>query len=224
MSLKHEPEKPTNSNVNKAYAVLLNARKVANSFKELFEWSRKSRKSAGTSTDQEQDLLRAMLTFASSGLDAMVKQLIKDALPKIVQSNEGAHGAFVEYIERRLKREGDKSVSLIATLIADKSPRDRLIRDWVKSLTDDSMQSFEQLSKVAASFDIPTITLTNQPEKVKNVFKIRNQISHEMDIDFSKNNRSRRPRARKEMVKATEELFDIANNFLAAVDKRLSTN
>jgi hypothetical protein len=38
----------------------------------------------GMSTDEEQDLLRAMLVTAAPGLDAMTKQLIRDALPKVV--------------------------------------------------------------------------------------------------------------------------------------------
>lgn len=35
----------------------------------------------GRTSDQDQDLLRAMLVFASAGADAAMKSLIRDALP-----------------------------------------------------------------------------------------------------------------------------------------------
>jgi len=220
MTFKHEPTRPIKDEAYKAYLILVNARKVAGSFFSLFETLRDNR-GAGTYTDQEQDLLRAMVAFASAGLDAMVKQLIRDTLPKVAHNIDGSHVSFEGYIERRLKKDPDKSIQFIAKIIADKNPRARLVKEWIEDLTADSMQSVEQLSKAAASFDIPTATLTNDLNKIKKIFTMRNEIVHEMDIDFSRNNRSRRSRKKTEMKEATEELFDIANRFLKAVDQKI---
>lgn len=64
-------------------------------------------KTEDTPTDEEQDILRAMLIFSSAGLDSMVKQLIRDALPEIIRKSEGAFEMFKTHIERKMKR-GDQ--------------------------------------------------------------------------------------------------------------------
>jgi hypothetical protein len=52
----------------------------------------------------DQDLLRAMLLFSCSGLDAVVKQLIQDALETVLKHDEGAQREFKKFAERRLKK------------------------------------------------------------------------------------------------------------------------
>ena len=39
----------------------------------------------GRTSDQDQDLLRAMLVFACAGVDAAMKTLIEDALPRLAE-------------------------------------------------------------------------------------------------------------------------------------------
>lgn len=65
----HDPEKPRNSQCQNAFSILCSAHLASSSFLDIFEKTRGQKK--GTSTDEEQDLLRAMLAFASAGLDAM---------------------------------------------------------------------------------------------------------------------------------------------------------
>ena len=48
----------------------------------------------------EQDLLRAMLIFSCSGLDATLKQLVRDALECVIARDIGAHGQFAKYLEQ----------------------------------------------------------------------------------------------------------------------------
>lgn len=75
--------------------------------------------------------------------------------------------------------------------------------------------------KVAAYFNIPSERVTRNIVLLKEIFSVRNQIGHEMDIDFSQANRSRRPRAKEKMVKFAIELLRISATFLAEVDSKL---
>ncbi len=224
MPVYSNPSVPANEQCNKAHVILKNAIKSANSFLGQFESLKAARGSAGTTTDQEQDMLRAMLTFASAGIDSVVKQLIRDTLSEIASSgsNEGVHQSFVTFVERKLKREDDKGISLIAEVITHKTPRNYLLKEWVDDLTSYSMQSVEQLSTAAAAFDIPTHEITNDLRKLREVFSVRNQIVHEMDVNFGTAQRKRRPRQRDVMVVHTSLLLDVSKSFLAQVDKRLS--
>lgn len=88
-------------------------------------------------------------------------------------------------------------------------------------LTSDSLQSAEQLLKVAAYFNIPSGRISKNIGLLREIFSVRNQIGHEMDIDFSQMNRSRRPRAKEKMVKFAAELLGIAATFLSEVDSKL---
>ncbi len=45
-----------------------------------------------------------MLLFACSGLDAVIKQLIQDALGTVLGHDEGAQREFKKFAERRLKK------------------------------------------------------------------------------------------------------------------------
>ena len=219
MAFKHAPQQPSSSECARAYEVLLAAREAAGTFLDLFEAARKSAK--GVSTDAQQDLLRAMLLFASAGLDAMVKQLVRDALRKVVDKSEGSQKQFEEFIARKLRNEGQKATDFIAGVIAHKSPRDDLVQRWIDALTASSMQSFEQLATVCASFDVPTAAMGNI-SALKDVFKMRNQMAHEMDIQFGQSNRSRRQRARRSVCDAAETLFEAASKLLANVDQSVA--
>src|SRR5260221_3103129 len=71
--------------VEKSKLILKYAREAKSSFEAQCNASRRSRsKSGGALTHAEQDLLRAMLVFAGAGLDACLKQLVRDALGYLV--------------------------------------------------------------------------------------------------------------------------------------------
>jgi hypothetical protein len=188
---------------------------------DSFDKVRKARNAHGTPTDEEQDLLRAMLLFATAGLDSMVKQLITDTLPEIIERDKGAAENFKQYIERRLEKNERLDRRFLADIIADAHPRKRMIQILVEDLTSRSLQSTEQLLKTAAFFNIPSNTITANPGVLTNIFSARNQIAHEMDVDFQQSNRSRRPRAKAIMDKFTNEIFKTAEHFLVEVDKKL---
>ena len=204
-----------------AYTLLCNAHDTSSSFLEIFNTTRSTRKARGSSTDKEQDLLRAMLTFACAGLDALVKQLIKDALPDVINCNEAAERTFRADIERRIRRGDEIDHRFLADVLTQKRPRDRLIEILVADLTSQSLQSKDQLLKAGSFFDIQSNSITRRPDNLARIFTARNQIVHEMDIDFSPTNRNRRSRAKEKMVADTNEIFRVSNVFLGEVDNKL---
>ena len=169
---------------------------------------------------QSQELLRAMLTLASSGLDAMIKQLVRDALPEVIDLRPGAQEQFRRFVERRLKRDGAPDYSFVADVIATREPRSRLTDEMVGRLTDRSLQSVEEILRVGSYFDIPSKDLIPDPDAVREVFAKRNQIVHEMDFDSATGDR--RQRQSRDMRADTQELFTIADRFLTKVADRLS--
>jgi hypothetical protein len=218
---KHFPGEPREGPCENAHSILCNAHDAATSFLDTFERVRKARKAKGTPTDEEQDLLRATLLFATAGLDSMVKQLVTDALPSVIERDIGATKMFKQYVERRLERNDRLDGRFLADILADSNPRKRMFDQLVLDLTSESLQSTDQIFKTAAFFNIPSVAICDNPSSLKSIFIARNQITHEMDVDFDQPNRSRRPRARATMTGFTNEIFKVAGNFLAEVNRKL---
>lgn len=220
--INNKPRKSTKKFMVKASVIICNTYETASSFLDAFETIRKNRSARGGSTDEEQDLLRAMLIFSTSGLDSMFKQLIKDALPEVINKNEGALKKFESHLRRKLiSKNNEFNVELLASALVQKNPRKALIMDLVQDLTSGSLQSAEELFRVASYFDISTKKLTDNAELIKKIFDIRNQITHEMDVDFNQARRNRRPRGRDDMISFTEEIFKLSNKILNEVKNKL---
>lgn len=98
------PIKPKHGSCEKAYLILKYAHDTAESMILAFDGVRKARNAKGTPTDEEQDLFRAMLIFASAGLDSMTKQLIRDSLPVLVEM-PAARARIENMVPRHLRRE-----------------------------------------------------------------------------------------------------------------------
>ena len=192
-----------------AYAILEGAAESASSFEQIFN-------AAGSSGPQDQDALRAMLLFASAGLDSMVKQLARDALPMLIEFNAGAREQYRVFVERKLRREDERYSLLSAAIVGDPGEFRTLLVD---DLTGSSLQSVDELSRSAAFFDIPTVDLIPDPEALREVFSTRNQIAHEMDVDPSTG--GQRHREFPVMRRYTEQIVTVAGRYLSLVDSRL---
>ncbi|MBK6912528.1 MAG: hypothetical protein IPH11_02195 [Ignavibacteriales bacterium] len=166
----HYPIKPSNQYLLSSYYILCGAHEAASSFLDTFETIRTTRGAKGAPTDVEQNQIRAMLIFSSSGLDSMVKQLVKDSLGLIIEKNEGAQKMFESYIEKRLKKTDELDLKFLSKLFATQQPQIILIQDLVNSICSASLQSKEQLLKVAASFDIPTHEISTDLKNLKKYF------------------------------------------------------
>src|SRR3990172_5492484 len=79
-------------------------------FQKAFEILKKERGGKrGMTTDEEQDILRAAVVFAGAGLDAVAKELVREALPHLLERDPKAHEGLEDFAFKRL-RSGDDSL------------------------------------------------------------------------------------------------------------------
>lgn len=217
------PEYPTSDCCYDAFRVLSATHSTCSSFLESFVQVRKDRNAKGVPTDSEQDLLRATLVFACSGLDAMIKQLVADALPTVLDANDGENGAakrFSDFVEKQILNDDKFAAKLISTSITSHSTRDAVLKWFIRKLTADSLQSKDQVFQIASFFDIPTGAVTGNIKQLESAFRARNQIIHEMDIDLTPRNRNRTQRPHYDTVVLVNSIFEVTFSFLKETDKR----
>jgi hypothetical protein len=219
------PRKPAAPHCLSAHLVLLYTHDSAESLLDAFQTVRRDRKARGTPTDEEQDLLRAMLVFASAGLDAVAKQLIRDCLLLLVDRSDRVRDEFQKYVARRIRgrREDPESPSVIdARFIAGamlaRDATAHLVEVLAAELTSGSLQSIEELKKVAVYLAADPGRLDKKRTAFDAAFHARNQITHEMDVDFGQINRNRFSRKKEDMVVYTNTLLDASADLLSAVD------
>jgi hypothetical protein len=174
-----------------------------------------------------------MLLFACSGLDATVKQLVRDGLEAVLAYDEGAQSQFAIYVERRLKKGVAESqernsntgllldFALLSKTLASLDPRHVLINMLRDSLTADSLQSRDQLLRVAAQFAIESRIILESPKVTGEAFRARNQVAHEMDIEFRDEEAGRRTRQYRDMVRWSENILNVAGKFILAVSAKI---
>ena len=221
MPLCPTPKKPKQTELLDAHSILSRAIDSAESFFSAFNQVRSARSAKGTPTDHEQDLLRAALLFAAAGLDSMVKQLIRDALPNVIENDEGARQQFSDYVQTKINKNNSFDTKLITFALLSDHPKFYFRSELIKELTGSSLQSKDQILRAAAYFAIPADEITSHPNKLKIVFDSRNQIAHEMDVLLGQINRSRRSRAFNTMHDYTTYILKISIAFYVAVEKRI---
>ena len=230
VGLSGYPAKPTATECAASYQVLQYTHDTTDSLLDAFQSLRKLRNAVGTPTDEEQDLLRAMLVFASAGLDAVAKQLIRDCLLPLVDKSETVREAFQKYVEKRIRGRTDEAEGVsvfdpkfLATALLAKDATTHLVDVLAADLTAGSLQSVDELKRVAVFLAADPKAIEGKRESLKDAFHARNQIIHEMDVDFTMRNRNRFSRTKASMVKRTEALLRASSELLVAVDGCLSS-
>lgn len=221
MALCDVPPKPTHASLLSAHSILERACDASGAFIGAFATVRKARRAKGTATDHEQDLMRAALMFAAAGLDSLVKQLVRDTLQTVISKNKGAHAQFTDYVQARLKRTDGSDLRFLAEAIAADRPARHLQQQLIGDLTSSSLQSKDQLLRVAAYFAIPASEVSGDLGNLQLIFHARNQIAHEMDILLGQKNRGRRQRKAELMKEYASTILETARAFYSAVEKRL---
>ncbi|MFC1895153.1 hypothetical protein ACFL0Q_00610 [Thermodesulfobacteriota bacterium] len=179
----------------------------------------------GVLTDEEQDLLRAMLVMAASGLDSVVKQLIRDALPILCRGDSRVLSRFQTYVARQVRGDAEGHVTndvskLLARVLTADSPQAALIESYVYALTGSSLQSVDELFKVASALDVPQNVIAK--DTLVSIFEARNDIIHELDIDFDAPRRNRRNRRIPWMIQSANELLLLAERFYAECERKMN--
>ncbi len=205
---------------------------AVSNFDRYYVNSQRILEQSGKPVSGADELLRAMLLFACSGLDAVVKQLVQDALELILREDAGAQNEFRKFVERRIKRGSSDDADrlsvggsvvdskLLAELMVSFDPRARLVAMLTRSLTSESLQSKDQLLKVAAHFALEAPEVMDEPNVTKEAFDARNQIVHEMDVDLASGN-ARRSRDYAMMVKWSDNILNTSRRFIGAVESKL---
>ncbi len=202
--------------------MLQKSHEAATSFLDAFRNSRKG-KGKGASTDAEQDLLRAMLVFAAAGLDAMLKELVRTALPVLLNKGIGQK-SFVGFVARRTEGPGPVDHKFLAAALASANARNHLIKAWLDDQTSGSLQSVDEVLKLTTNFEIDFAVIFPQKaqrESLRKAFEARNQIVHEMDLKFS-STRSRHQRTVDDATNLTQQVFETAAILLSAVEAKLA--
>lgn len=213
-----------NEEVERAYLTLTHATEVVNSFFNTYKQLRTGKRGRRLA-NEEQDLLRAMLVFASSGLDATVKFLIKDCLELVIHSDKSASDILENYALKKLKSGdlGDTTdKKFLASLLVSESPRKKVIDILVKELVSKSLQSVEEILLVGNSFAIKAEKLIKDINQTKEVFKTRNQIIHELDMILESDEQHSYYRNKSDMITYTNRLLSVIENFIIAVDEKIS--
>lgn len=211
------PPAPKSDDCKNAWLVLKYAHDTAHSFLKIFNEDR----GPGHTTVSDQDLLRAMLVFASAGLDSVIKHLVKDALPTVIEKDNAARDNFRKFVERKIRQGDQPDYEIMAKIFVSEKPIKWMINLWIDDLRGKSLQSVPELFRIASYFNIKSKIISEEEEELKEVFRIRNNIIHEMDVDFSQKKRNLTPRHRDDMIEATNRLFKVCKAFLNAVDDKL---
>ncbi|MFQ5895448.1 MAG: hypothetical protein ACE5JJ_06490 [Nitrospinota bacterium] len=222
--IRPAPKESAAEQTKKAHLILKHAHDTARALLHAFDNIRKARGArGGATTDEEQDLLRAMVVFAAAGLDSMLKQLVREALPTIVGRNEAAQAEVETYAARKIRGPAEDpdaigGTKFLARLLSGASPQSRLVDALVQDLTSGSLQSVEELNRSVKYLGLDPKEVGVGVTDLRPVFLIRNKIIHELDIDFDHPTRNRSIRRRDDMVQHCNSLLEVAQKILRAVD------
>ncbi len=172
----------------------------------------------------KQNILRSIILFSCSGIDAIVKQLIIETLENVIERDEGAQEQLRKFVTRKLKKNNEVDYTLFASLLTARDSRKNLINLLKQELTFDSLQSSEQLYKVAGYFNIATDSIVdNQKKKIlSEAFATRNRIVHQMDVDFdNKQNVEIISHNEDDVENYYDTIRSVARNYICEVDKIL---
>ena len=206
--------------LNKSNAILISLKNTIESFYTLYNSLDDDKET------QKQDLLRAIILFSCSGIDSIVKQLVNDTLDYVIEHDEGAFNQFKNYTEKKLilKNESGINSKLFAELFTCGNPKQTLADALKKDLTSNSLQSADELLKVGSVFNIETANLVNgkkEHEKLRKIFIVRNQITHEMDVDMTASDFKMRDRTYKEIKDYYEFIVSFIEKFIELISEKL---
>lgn len=181
----------------------------------------------GILTDQEQDILRAVLVMCCAGLDATLKQAVRDTLQLLLKADDEVRRGFEKFIQKKLAgaaetlEQSGGGVKFLSKILASTEPRIKLIEEYILDLTGDSLQSAEQVMATIGAFGLNVDELAIKKSELTPIFRIRNKIIHELDINLDGKPRKRIVRGQQEMLDIACDILSVAKKILEALDKKL---
>lgn len=173
----------------------------------------------GRMPESEADLLRAAVVFTGAGLDATLKQLVRDVLPQLLKSSSLAHDKFESFAADRMGTGEIADAKMIARYLTSSDPRGRLIEDYIYDLTGSSLQSAEEVQLAAGALGVEDPVLRKRISGLRPLFVMRNEISHELDLlrPEKQGDRSRRTRSMPKTIEQCHEGFEVGQLIINAV-------
>ncbi len=213
-----------NSFTSRSYQIVQYGHESAKSLIDAFRKVKGKRR--GAATDEQQDILRAALVFSGGCIDSCLKQLIKECLPELIHKDEHVKKAFETFVERALRRadvEPGVNLGILARTLTSAQPLEYLSEAYVYDLTGSSLQSVEQLFSACKALGLDPVSQVKLCKKeLDRVFKARNQVVHEMDIDFSAPRRNRFQRTIGDTIDMTNILLEISEQIIELVHEKLT--
>jgi len=213
--------------LTRATAVFEYTHKSATSLLSAFDDAKAKRgRPRGILTDQEQDILRAALVMCCAGMDAALKHAIRDCLEQLLEKNAQVREGFEKFIRKRIGGEGDilelgGGVKFVAAVLAEKEPRRRLIEEYIKELTGESLQSAEEVMRTTAALGLDYQDIDLDVPRLKEIFGIRNKIIHELDIDLSAKKRKQRVRSQSDLLDSSDYILQVTKVIIETLNGSL---
>lgn len=138
----------------------------------------------GALASNEQDLLRAAIALAGAGLDSSLKQLVRDALPVLLEDSESLGSKELHaFATRQIGVQQVVDPARTAELFLAENPRLLLMDQFVDDLTGSSIQSVAAMHRIATVVNIPQKHgLRTAINELRPAFVARNQVAHELDL------------------------------------------
>ncbi|WP_340538093.1 hypothetical protein [Nocardioides sp. GXZ039] len=169
--------------------------------------------------EDEVDVLRAAIVFTSSGLDASMTRLVKDAGRYLIPiEGTAARAQYEAFIKAELR--GDSVDVELQKAIVNADPAEAILKHYLSVRTKASFQGSGDLKRrVRNVLGIPSAKVSDAKlESLDKFFIARNSISHSMDYDDldAVDSRRRIHRGPEEVVGFCNNAFDLAVDFIHA--------
>ncbi len=159
-----------------------------NSIDSLFDIYDDLKIKRGPATDQQQDLLRAIIVLGCAGLDSFMKQIVEDGLELVRKNNKKSHKYFIGKTQEILSGNTTDSIDLkiMSEILMSGKSDDMLSQKIVSLLTDHSLQNYGELIEILKAFGLPEELFKEEKDLIRSLFRSRNNIAHEFDFNFSR--------------------------------------
>jgi hypothetical protein len=184
----------------------------------------------GQSFRRGQEILRTMVVIASAGLEASLKEALRQTLDPLSSSDVRSADRLESWVSGQLfDSEGRaKDPSYLAHVLTSFSPRDSLTWAYVRSRVAGSLQSQEKLCEVVADFGFEenvakALVKRIRDEAVRAAFECRNQVVHDYDWFRTSGGSWVEPNRLTRRFRTVEEIVSHVNTLMQTGEQILTT-
>jgi hypothetical protein len=167
-----------------------------------------------------------MLVLAAAGVDSLIKQVVRDSLVQLVLVDEKVGEGLSTFVARQLRFSEDAGATtaaakFLAALLVAPDRRQAVLTQYIGDMTGRSLQSPDELMKAVYALGLVPNECGVDARILKPIFETRNQIIHELDINFGSRHRRRRSRTRVTMINHANALLNVAAQILVGINRKL---